>query len=265
LQNSTTEISAAGPDALLTLSGTLTFNNAGGFSNRVGVTATAGAQVNITQRSNLSLGFSGNNNIGLNADGVGTRITITGATASLPGTNHDVGVNVTGGAQVEIANSTLDETNSNGNNNTVLKAVGEGSELSVTNSTVSMAGTNNDVGALASGGAEVQIEGGSVTLTTGNNSNTVLQADGAGSKLFVTDTIVSMQNGNQTEVGVAATGGGEVQISGGSVELGVTGPGVTGPNSTGLLADGMGSTLSTTGTDVSVTVLTGGPPIMTPG
>jgi hypothetical protein len=156
LQNSTTGMSANGTGAGLTLSGFLNFINAGGLSNRFGVTATGGAQVSILDGSSLSLGFSGANNIGLNADGSGTKITVTGAIVSLPGTNTDLGVNVTGGAQAEIASSTLDESNSNGNNNTVLKAVGAGSTLSVTNTSVAMSGTNNDVGALATGGAEVQ-------------------------------------------------------------------------------------------------------------
>jgi hypothetical protein len=251
LQNSTTGISAAGPNALLTLGGSLNFINAGGFSNRVGVAATGGAQVNITQGSTLSLDFSGGRNIGLNADGEGTRLTVTGATVSLPGTSTDIGVNATGGAQVEIADSFLDESNSNGGNDAVLKSVGTDSKPSVTNTSVSMAGTNNDIGVAVTGGAEGQINGGSVTLTTGSNNNTVLQADGTGSMLFVIDTKVSMLNGNNTETGVAATGGAQVGISGGSVELTITGP-----NSTGLRADA--SMLSANGTNVSLTV-TGGP------
>jgi hypothetical protein len=57
LQNSTTGISVNGPFAKLTLGGSLDFPNAGGFSNKVGVTATGGAQVKRPGRicSNIGL------------------------------------------------------------------------------------------------------------------------------------------------------------------------------------------------------------------
>jgi outer membrane autotransporter protein len=250
LQNSTTGISVNGPFAKLTLGGSLDFPNAGGFSNKVGVTATGGAQVNVLDGSVLTLGFSGNNNIGIHVDGAGTTLTVTNASISLPGTGTDIVVDVTGAASATITGSTLNESQQNGNTNIVLNAAGQGTTLSVTDTMITMSGTNHDTGVAVTGGAVANINGGFITLTTGNNNNIILKTDGTDSMLTVTGTTLSMTNGNNTEAGVMATGGADVQLNSAPVNMTVTGP-----NNVGLVSNA--STIAATGTDISLTSSSG--------
>jgi hypothetical protein len=105
-------------------------------------------KLNVLDGSVLTLGFSGNNNIGLHVDGAGTTLTVTNASISLPGIGTDIVVDVTGAASATITGSTLKTTdakvvvNSAGNNSGV--QFGGSSQSGQTGGTVSMtSGTVN--------------------------------------------------------------------------------------------------------------------------
>jgi len=252
LGNQTTGISAMGPGAMLTLSGVTTFDfNAGGA--RVGVSATAGADVVVEGGSVVTTGNVGNSKIllqanGSTSNGTPSMLSLTNTTVSLGGTGSDVGVQASSGAEVNITGGSVTLTTGN-NNNTVLLANGLNSKLIVMDTTVSMtSGNNTETGVAATGGADVEISDNSVVEVnvTGPNS-TGLLADA--STLEATDSGVSLTatSGDNNNVGAKAINGGTVNVMGGSVSVNTDGT-----SDIGVLASGSGSNAMLNNTKVTV-------------
>jgi outer membrane autotransporter protein len=257
---------------MLTLLGSSTFN---GTSQKVGVTAANHAQVVIEDGSVVTFNFSGGQGTGLQVNN--STLSLTNTKVSMTMTNHNVGVNATNGAMVEISGGSV-SLPSNGDTNTGLLV--NASNLFVTpftnvsgttvGTTVSMTGTNDNIGVNAINGATGEISGASVSVAATGDRNMGLTANG--STLSVTGTGVSVA-GNNLNVGVNATNAAgvtitdtEVSVTGANNNVGVSAMNAskvtmtdgsisvntTGSNNIGALATGTGSTATLDGTPVTV-------------
>ena len=207
----------------------------GGGSVLFGVDPAAGP-------SRLSELYAGSGGItGLLANGANSQIVASGLVINLPASGITIALAENGGQITLNDGATITMTSGGGSQGLV--ASGAGSTITADGVTLEGQTGGGDLGVHSTGGAAIDMTNSTVSLTSQGGGVTGVLVDSA-SSFSANDTAISVSGGGNI-VGVDAAGASNVVLNGGSVTVN----GSTG--SSALVAQGAGTTLSTTGTTIT--------------